>query len=199
MDKEKFGKFVATLRKEQGLTQKELAQKVNLTDKAISKWERGLSYPDISILEQLSIELDISILELMKGERMPQDLSLSVEEAKEVVDQSLEISDHEITRKHIRSKNIILLCLVLVMLLVSIVLNVRNYASYYSKQSNNDNWLNKQSKSYETELDKAGKKVFVDPVKARKQLQQDLTKKNVDKKVTEYLEILERSYEEGKE
>ena len=49
MDIYKTGKFIAEKRKEQGLTQKALAEKVGVTDKAISKWERGLSYPDISV------------------------------------------------------------------------------------------------------------------------------------------------------
>ena len=44
IDKEKFGAFVAQLRKEQGITQKELAQKVYVSDKAVSKWERGVSH-----------------------------------------------------------------------------------------------------------------------------------------------------------
>ncbi len=51
IDKEKFGSFVAQLRREKGLTQKDLAEKLFLSDKAVSKWERGLSLPDIRLLE----------------------------------------------------------------------------------------------------------------------------------------------------
>lgn len=53
IDKERFGQFVAQLRKEKGLTQKELAQKLYLSDKAVSKWERGLSIPDVALLPPL--------------------------------------------------------------------------------------------------------------------------------------------------
>ena len=59
MDKEKTGQLIAELRKEKGLTQKQLADALNVTDKAVSKWERGLSFPDISMLEPISDLLDI--------------------------------------------------------------------------------------------------------------------------------------------
>ena len=64
------GKFICSLRKENGLTQKELAEKLNVTDKAVSKWETGRSAPDISLLEKLSQILDVSVVEILKGERV---------------------------------------------------------------------------------------------------------------------------------
>lgn len=69
MEKEQFGLFVSQLRKEHGMTQKELGEKLNITDKAISKWERGLSYPDICMLEDLSKALDVTIVELLDGKQ----------------------------------------------------------------------------------------------------------------------------------
>lgn len=69
MDIEKIGKFIKELRIENNLTQKELASKLNITDRAVSKWERGKGCPDISYLEDLSNLFNISILELLKGER----------------------------------------------------------------------------------------------------------------------------------
>ncbi len=72
IDKEKFGAFVARLRKEQGLTQKELAQKVYVSDKAVSKWERGLSMPDITLLIPLSQVLHITVTELLECQRLEQ-------------------------------------------------------------------------------------------------------------------------------
>ena len=54
IDKAKFGSFLSALRKENGLTQKEVAQKVSVSDKAVSKWERGLSLPDITLLIPLA-------------------------------------------------------------------------------------------------------------------------------------------------
>ena len=67
MDNEKFGNFVKELRKEKNLTQKELAKRINITDKAVSKWERGLSFPDITMLNILSKELDVTVEELLNG------------------------------------------------------------------------------------------------------------------------------------
>ena len=73
MDKEKIGLFIKELRKEKNQTQRELAEKIHVTDKAVSKWERGLSIPDVAILPDLAKELDISIHELLQGERNTSD------------------------------------------------------------------------------------------------------------------------------
>lgn len=69
MDNEKMGAFIAQLRKEKGMTQRELAAKLNITDKAVSKWERCLSLPDITLLTPLAQELGVSVGELLDGER----------------------------------------------------------------------------------------------------------------------------------
>ena len=70
MNQEKIGKFIAECRKKKKMTQQELADKLGITDKAISKWENGRCMPDISILEPLTEELGITINELIKGERI---------------------------------------------------------------------------------------------------------------------------------
>lgn len=70
MDQEKIGKFIAEVRKQRGLTQKELAEKIGISDKTISKWECGNSIPDISYLESLCDSLDIKVNELLSGERL---------------------------------------------------------------------------------------------------------------------------------
>ena len=69
MDPEKFGAFVALCRKEKNVTQLELAQELKVTDKAVSRWERGKGFPDISLLVPLAEALDITVLELMNSER----------------------------------------------------------------------------------------------------------------------------------
>lgn len=70
MNQEKIGKFIQELRKEKGLTQQELASKLNVTDRAVSKWENGRGLPDLSLIKPLSEELDISINELLSGEKL---------------------------------------------------------------------------------------------------------------------------------
>lgn len=70
MNQEKIGKFILELRKEKNMTQKELAEKIGVTDRAISKWENGRGLPDISLMKPLCDELGISINELISGERI---------------------------------------------------------------------------------------------------------------------------------
>lgn len=70
MDLNKVGKFIANLRKEKGLTQNELGTLLGVTDTTISKWERGINAPDISMLTRLSNILDISVTELLHGKRL---------------------------------------------------------------------------------------------------------------------------------
>lgn len=67
MDAEIFGKFIAVCRKKIGLTQADLAVKLNVTDKAVSRWERGIGFPDISTIEPLASALEISVPEIMKS------------------------------------------------------------------------------------------------------------------------------------
>ena len=69
MDAKKFGAFLAATRKEKKMTQAELAEQIHVTDKAISRWERGGGFPDIQTLEPLAQALGISVLELMRSER----------------------------------------------------------------------------------------------------------------------------------
>lgn len=69
MDNIKFGKFIKQLRAENNMTQKQLAEKLFITDKAVSKWERGLSMPDISLLGSLADIFGVTVSELLNGER----------------------------------------------------------------------------------------------------------------------------------
>lgn len=70
MNQLKIGKFIAERRKGKNLTQMQLAEKLNITDKAISKWERGIALPDSSIMLELCDILDISVNELLSGEKL---------------------------------------------------------------------------------------------------------------------------------
>ena len=70
MDQTKIGKFIAALRKEQGLTQAQLGEKLGVTNKTISRWENGNYMPDVEMLSLLSKEFGVSINELISGERL---------------------------------------------------------------------------------------------------------------------------------
>lgn len=73
MNLEKIGKFIAQKRKEKNLTQAELAEKLNVSDKAISKWERGICLMDMSLLIPLSEILDVTVNEILAGEMIAKD------------------------------------------------------------------------------------------------------------------------------
>lgn len=68
MNNKKVGQFIAIRRKELEMTQSQLAAKLNVSDGAVSKWERGINYPDIAMVEDLSAVLGVSVMELMQGE-----------------------------------------------------------------------------------------------------------------------------------
>lgn len=81
MDQNKTGKFIAGERKRKALTQKQLAEALGISDKTISKWERGGGFPEVSLLLPLCRELDITVNELLAGERVAEeDYKMKAEE-----------------------------------------------------------------------------------------------------------------------
>lgn len=70
MEQEMIGKFISACRKEKGLTQMQLAEKLNITNRAVSKWETGKSMPDVSLMLDLCNILGITVNELLSGERI---------------------------------------------------------------------------------------------------------------------------------
>ena len=70
MNLKQTGELIAQLRTEMGLTQVQLAQRLDVTDKAVSKWERGKSLPDVALLSRVAAELRVSVVELLSGEPM---------------------------------------------------------------------------------------------------------------------------------
>ena len=73
MDKKKVGKFIATCRKAKGFTQFQLAERLGISDRAVSKWETGGSLPDNELALQLCQLLDINISDLFAGEKLGDD------------------------------------------------------------------------------------------------------------------------------
>ena len=78
MDPKVFGAFVQERRKELGLTQNDLAERLRVTSKAVSRWERGVGFPDIHLLEPLAEALEITLIELMQSERIEEPVTPSV-------------------------------------------------------------------------------------------------------------------------
>jgi transcriptional regulator with XRE-family HTH domain len=118
MDNRKIGEFITLTRKKKNMTQKELADILGVTDKAISKWERGAGYPDISILKPLAEALGVTVTELLDGEAStvsaPENVRDQQAEADKVEENNnrtllnaLSYTDHLIRQKENRIGNII--------------------------------------------------------------------------------------------
>jgi DNA-binding XRE family transcriptional regulator/desulfoferrodoxin (superoxide reductase-like protein) len=73
MENNKVGTLIRRLRTEQNMTQKQLADKMNISDKTVSKWERGLGLPDISLLSELTVLLGVDMQNLLSGDMVPND------------------------------------------------------------------------------------------------------------------------------
>ena len=71
MDQVKIGKFISQMRKEKGLTQKQLGEELLISDKTVSKWETGKGMPEVSLMLPLCEKLGINVNELLTGERIP--------------------------------------------------------------------------------------------------------------------------------
>ena len=95
IDKEQFGRFVAALRKERGLTQKDLAQQLYLSDKAVSKWETGGSVPDIAVLTPLAEALGVTVAELLACRRLEGQQPMDSNEVDHLVQKALHLREGE--------------------------------------------------------------------------------------------------------
>ena len=115
MNQEKIGKFIATLRREEKrMTQEQLAEKLGVSNRSISRWENGKTMPDLAMLPIISEELGVSISELLNGER-----SVPENDSKENVSMLIELSDQEKKRKakHLNTYFMLgLICVVIVIL-----------------------------------------------------------------------------------
>lgn len=116
IDKKKFGAFVSELRKEKGYTQKDLAEKLFISDKAVSKWETAVSIPDTALLIPLAELLGVTVAELLMCERMGKDVPMDAGQVEDVVKTALAYSEEETTRAY-QTKNkwpIVYLCSVII-------------------------------------------------------------------------------------
>lgn len=104
LNKIAFGSFLAQLRREKGMTQKELAACLYVSDKAVSKWERGLSVPDISLLVPLAEQLNVTVAELLQGCRVEEEQRFTREETEELIRKALTFSAEPPERRQARTQ-----------------------------------------------------------------------------------------------
>lgn len=128
MNYKEIGLFISKKRKELNMTQKELSDKLNVTDKAVSKWERGLGCPDISILEVLSNILGVSILELLKGRNIEGKV-IPVVEADDYLKNTINYS-----KKSLNKKILDLLTIIIIGITSFIVIININHIMYLNKE-----------------------------------------------------------------
>jgi len=108
IDKVKFGEFISELRKEKGITQKELANRLYISDKAVSKWETGHSVPDITLLTPLAEQLGVTVTELLECRRIENADKLDVSQADDLVHKVIAFSTEEnASRPKLCKKNVL--------------------------------------------------------------------------------------------
>lgn len=147
MDKIKIGQFIAKCRKEQKLTQEQLAEKLSISKNAVSKWERGICLMDMSLLKPLSEILEVSVIDILSGEKVEED------KIKEKAEENL-ISLSEFNHYESVTKGTIFILIVTTIIIIySLIKNIEcfGYSTllfgfsaivYYNKyKQNNDNKL----------------------------------------------------------
>lgn len=104
IDKKQFGDFIAELRKQKRITQKELAEKLFVSDKAVSKWECGLSMPDITLLKPLSEILGVTVAELLECRRIDATEHIGIEKMDLIINKAVHFSEEEVLEQRARKK-----------------------------------------------------------------------------------------------
>ena len=140
MDQIKIGKFIAERRKSKNLTQFQLAEKLNITDRAISKWENGRSMPDSSIMLDLCKELEISVNELLSGEMIDM----------KDYDKKAEENLYNLNKSNEHKKKVLIRCGIIMVLLIIIISIIELYI--FTRQiakANLDSILNSAEVDYE--------------------------------------------------
>lgn len=132
MNYDKIGEFISLKRKTKNLTQNDLAKRIGVTDKAVSRWERGLGCPDVSILEVLANELDVSVLELLKGREIENEV-IKVTEADDYIKTSLRESKNFFANRIISIINKVIVIFAVIIFLIFLTFNIKHYLNMNQK------------------------------------------------------------------
>ena len=119
MDQIKIGAFLKTLRKEKNLTQEQLAEHLGISSRTVSRWETGSNMPDISLLTEIAEFYDVSIPELIHGERKSEKMN---EEVKDVVNSMADYADAEKKNiiKSVRNQSLIGVCALIILVILEL-------------------------------------------------------------------------------
>ena len=123
VDNKKFGKFLSEMRKEKNMTQKELAEKLFVSDKTVSKWECGNSMPNVVLLIPIADTLGVTVTELLKGEKIDQEKDFNPKEVESLVVGSLDLSmNHFLHRNKKKWILAYILCVLITLLEIGFLL-----------------------------------------------------------------------------
>ncbi len=131
MNQEKIGRFLADLRKQKNLTQKEFADRLGVTDKTVSRWENGHYLPDISLFNDICSILEIDVSELLKGEKMKE--NINKKEVDNITMNLVKISNEKI--KQNKKKTIIISAIIILLLTISFIILILNKKSTQSSRT----------------------------------------------------------------
>lgn len=116
MDLQKTGALIAAARKEKGLTQQQLAKQLHISHTTVSKWERGLGFPEVSLLEPLAAALGLTLTDLFRGKKG------AVTDAEETVNQAVRAAREELLERQRNTRGYVIALLVCVLIIVSLLL-----------------------------------------------------------------------------
>lgn len=153
MDLEKVGKFIAELRKEKKFTQVQLGEKLGVTDKTVSKWEKGISAPSISILNDLSSILEITTTELLSGERLKE---LNPQKVDNTIYSNIKYYTKIDKKKYLKKVSICFIGTIILFLIIIVLLFLNNNYDncyIYELSSENENFKINGIVSLTTEKD----------------------------------------------
>lgn len=131
MDNAKMGVLIQDSRKEKGLTQKDIAEKLGITDRAVSKWERGICAPDIAYIEELAEMLGLTVAELIAGQRMEQPPAVEVESA---IKETITYSKNEMrTKRKAANKRTVIAGAIVLVLALTVTIGLFWYKGVFYK------------------------------------------------------------------
>lgn len=122
MDYQKTGALIAAARKEKALTQKELAEQLHISDRTVSKWERGVGFPDVSLVEALCDTLGLTVTELLRGERTPGGTDSPEDQTEISVREALRVVNAEVKR---RTKQVLYYGLIALLIVLGVAMGIR--------------------------------------------------------------------------
>ncbi|MEG1883720.1 MAG: helix-turn-helix transcriptional regulator [Clostridia bacterium] len=125
MNNEKTGKLIAKIRQQKNMTQQDIADKFHITNKAVSKWERGLSFPSVDVLENLAKVLEISVVDILAGE---------IVQPQSIVAQADEVS-LQVLKKEQRTKHKLLI-VIAIFAVITFLLIISSYSKVIFQRGN---------------------------------------------------------------